>query len=71
MSRGELRDLFEELKEEMKEEFNQKMFALRMQLNCTHCKTPPPPPPPPRWPGDPYSRDERPPHTCGLSGGEG
>jgi hypothetical protein len=40
---------------------------LRTQTFCARCSTPPPPPP--RWHGDPWSRDERPAHTCGKTGG--
>lgn len=34
---------------------------------CPRCSTPPPPPP--RWPGDRWSRDDRPPHAafCGAA----
>jgi hypothetical protein len=39
---------------------------LRAELSCTRCKTPPPPPE--RWAGDPWSRDSRPPHSCGKTG---
>jgi hypothetical protein len=36
---------------------------MRAQMLCIRCSTPPPPPE--RWPGDPWSRDSRPAHTCG------
>jgi hypothetical protein len=35
---------------------------LRSRFGCIRCQTPPPPPP--RWPGDPWSTDMRPAHTC-------
>jgi hypothetical protein len=39
--------------------------ALQRVLTCRRCKLDPPPPA--RWPGDVLARDNRPPHTCGLS----
>ena len=38
------------------------LAELRAQLLCIRCSTPPPPPE--RWPGDPWSHDTRPGHTC-------
>jgi hypothetical protein len=48
----------------------EEMAELRIEVRrstCVRCSTPPPPHP--RWPGDPWSRDERPPHTCQVFGG--
>jgi len=42
----------------------QELEELRQQLLCRRCALPPPPDP--RWPGDPWSRDRRPPHSCGA-----
>jgi hypothetical protein len=39
--------------------------SLKAQLLCQRCSTPAPPPP--RYPHDPWSRDERPAHSCGKN----
>ena len=44
-----------------------RLDAMDARQSCIRCTTPPPPPP--RWHGDLWSRDSRPPHTCGRSGG--
>jgi hypothetical protein len=36
---------------------------LLAERRCRRCNEPPPPPP--RWPGDLWSVDHRPPHSCG------
>lgn len=46
------------------EELEATVDLLRRQMKCIRCQTEPPPPP--RWPGDRWTQDWRPPHTCGL-----
>jgi hypothetical protein len=40
---------------------------IRAEMRCERCKAPAPPPP--RWHGDVRTRDDRPAHTCGKTGG--
>jgi len=48
------------------DELRTELAELRKQIKCVRCMTPPPPSP--RWPGDPWSTDTRPLHTCGMGG---
>jgi hypothetical protein len=47
-------------------ETREAVMDLHARLGCIRCTTPGPPPP--RWPGDVWSRDQRPSHTCGRTG---
>jgi len=46
------------------ESLEAELAGLRRTVDCRRCRMDPPVPP--RWYGDPHSRDDRPPHVCGL-----